>query len=189
MSTLSDFHVPKLLWPALVQLLRVSCPADLRDLDLEARAAVEAELFLRSLTPGIRYGFLGALSALEVSARLRPSSRGKPFSRLDDDHARRHFESWWHAPSLGHAMAKAMKATVVMGFYELPEIRAQLAYAPDAWIAKVARRRMERYADEIRHHEDMLFKPSPIAISLSPDAHDSAKHYDSDSYATTGDPR
>lgn len=162
--TLSTFRVPSLLRPALAQLLRVACPPELRTLGLEARAVEQAELFLRSLTPGIRVGFLGALSALELSATLRPSSLGKPFSRLDDEHALRHFDSWWHSHrAMGHAMAKALKATVVMGYYETREVRERLGYYPDRWIAKVAQRRMASYADEIRAGESALFESQPLS--------------------------
>lgn len=162
--TLSTFRVPSLLRPALAQLLRVACPPELRTLGLEARAVEQAELFLRSLTPGIRVGFLGALSALELSATLRPSSLGKPFSRLDDQLALRHFDSWWHSHrAMGHAMAKALKATVVMGYYETREVRERLGYYPDRWIAKVAQRRMASYADEIRAQESALFDPQPLS--------------------------
>ena len=171
MSTLSErlglsaeFTIPRVLQPALAQLLRVSCPKELEDLDLGPRSAREAELFLRSLTPAIQYGFLFALSALEVSALVRPSSRGRRFSQLDGERAKIHFDTWWNLGGLPHAMAKALKATVIMGFYETQEMRARLGYEPDGWIAKVAQRRMQSYAAEIQRHEKELLERRPLPL-------------------------
>lgn len=161
-ETLSDFRIPRLLRPALAQLLQVTCPPDLRELGLGPRAAEQAELFLRSLTLGIQVGFCGALTALELSALLRPSSRGRLFSQLPLELAEKHFDTWWRVHGLPHAMAKALKATVVMGFYETREMRERLGYQPDSWIAKVAKRRMQSYAAEIERHERELFAADPL---------------------------
>ncbi|PID37961.1 MAG: hypothetical protein CSB49_08075 [Proteobacteria bacterium] len=161
-ETLTDFRIPRLLRPALAQLLQVTCPPDLRELELGSRSAEQAELFLRSLTLGIQVGFCGALSALELSALLRPSSHGRLFSQLPLELAEKHFDTWWRWHGLPHAMAKALKATVVMGFYETREMRERLGYQPDSWIAKVAKRRMQSYAGEIERHQRELFAPDPL---------------------------
>jgi hypothetical protein len=162
METLTDFRIPRLLRPALAQLLRATCPPDLRELGLGSRSAEQAELFLRSLTLGIQVGFCGALTALELSSLLRPSSRGRLFSQLPLELAEKHFDTWWGLHGLPHAMAKALKATVVMGFYETREMRERLGYQPDSWIAKVAKRRMQSYAAEIERHERELYTPEPL---------------------------
>ena len=46
-----------------------------------------------------------------------------------------------------------MKAFLAISYWEHPLIKAQLAYHPEAWIADVARRRIERWSEEIAQHE------------------------------------
>jgi hypothetical protein len=55
---------------------------------------------------------------------------------------------------------------VVMCYYELPEVKEQLGYRPDAYIAAVSRRRLDRYGPEIRAGEAAVLerdRPAPRA--------------------------
>jgi hypothetical protein len=43
-----------------------------------------------------------------------------------------------------------VKGVFVLCYYELPEVKDRLGYHPDAYVAKVAARRLARYGNEIR---------------------------------------
>jgi hypothetical protein len=47
------------------------------------------------------------------------------------------------------AGVRLVKSLVVMCFYELPGVRAQLGYRPHEYIAQVAARRLARYGPDI----------------------------------------
>jgi hypothetical protein len=51
------------------------------------------------------------------------------------------------------ALVQRLKGLVVMCYYELPEVKAEIGYEPDPYIAAVTRRRLESYGAEIRAAE------------------------------------
>lgn len=174
------YRAPGPLRPVLRQLVIVSCPPLLRELDLIEETVAETELFMSSLAPWIRFGMASALAVLELSAPLSPAHLGKRFSQLDRQQATRHFERLWSSGlPLAHAMAKALKASVTQGFYELRPVKQKLGYVPEPWIAAVAKRRLERYGPAIREHERMLFERDPLVATKPADRE----------AAAAGDPR
>src|SRR6266702_3241495 len=63
-------------------------------------------------------------------------------------------------------MVQRLRGLVVMCYYELPEVKVQLGYRPDAYIAAVSRRRVDRYGPEIRAGEAAVVArdlPAPAA--------------------------
>jgi hypothetical protein len=54
-----------------------------------------------------------------------------------------------------------------MAYYEAPEVQAEMGYTPQAWIDKVARRRLELYRDDIDRHQESLVAPDPLPSSLA----------------------
>jgi hypothetical protein len=94
------------------------------------------------------------LRLFDQAARLYPSSRGRPFTRLDDARA----DGYLRRVLYGRggpvaAVLRLVKSVVVLCYYELPEVKARLGYDPDAYVAEVAARRLARYGAEIRAAE------------------------------------
>lgn len=48
-----------------------------------------------------------------------------------------------------------------MCYYELPEVKEQLGYRPDPYIAKVSKRRLASYGAQIRAGEAAALAPDP----------------------------
>ena len=63
-------------------------------------------------------------------------------------------------PGLGLVLQR-IKGLVVMCYYELPDVKDELGYRPDAYIAAVARRRIASYGPQIRAGEIALLAPDP----------------------------
>lgn len=156
-------HHPYKLIPALKQIARVTCPPELHTLNLMDACIDHLELTLDSIPRHLRLALLVGVGLFEYAAMLWPTSRFKPFSQLDEATARQYWDLWWHSESeLLSNFTKAIKAFMVMGYYEQPEIRVQLEFLPEVWIAQVAKKRLERYAEEIQSHEALVTAPDPL---------------------------
>jgi len=147
----------------LSQLVPIACPAEVERLGVVEQVVDGAELFIRSLSPELRAGFTVVLRSFDLSAAVRPSSRGRTFAQLDRARAAEHFARWWHnrLPPV-HAVAKGLKALVAMAYYDLPAVRRALDYQPNQWISKVRERRRERHREAIEAHERELLAPDPL---------------------------
>ena len=146
---------------ALIALAPVICTDAVRG--LEERLADEVELFLRSVPAHVRLALLTALGVFDASARLVPSSWLRSFARLDPARAERHFARFWHSPvGLLHHLARGLKMIVSYAYYELPEVKARLGYDPDAWIDRVRRERLARWADDVAAHDRLVLAPDPL---------------------------
>ncbi|MCA9668394.1 MAG: hypothetical protein KC503_22540 [Myxococcales bacterium] len=173
MATLSDFSMPQVMRRALLALCPIALPEERIDAEDLAETMVDnAELFLRSLAPAGRAAIVVGTIGFEMAAALRPSSLGRTFSRLPREQARAYFDSWWHSknPAL-HNFAKGVKSMLAMTYYELPSVRQELRYHPDAWINKVARERLARFSDEIAAHAERLAAPAPLLDAVGDDDH------------------
>jgi hypothetical protein len=106
----------------------------------------EFDQFLGALRPAARRGLRGLLLAVDQGARLYPRARGRRFARLDDDAA----DAYLRALLARSGTLERVKGVMVMCYYELPESKREIGYEPDPYIAEVAKRRLERYGDEIR---------------------------------------
>jgi len=112
--------------------------------------------------PGMRWSVRGGLAAFDQGARLYPPARGRRFVHLTDDTADAYFRAVAarRGAGLGPALQR-VKGLVVMCYYELPEVKDQLGYRPDAYIAAASRRRLESYSAQIRAGEAALLAPDP----------------------------
>jgi|GEM_PF-2195190 len=121
------------------------------------------ERTLGSFPAPLRIAMLAGLNVFELSAATRPSSRGRRFSQLPREAARRHYESWWSSRVAAlREIASLLKAPLALAYYEQPPIRDRLGYDPDRWIAEAAQRRLARWSIEIRQHEAELLAPDPL---------------------------
>jgi hypothetical protein len=138
------------------------CPPELRTGGLTGRLLAEFEAMLGVWPPGLRWSVRGGLAAFDQGARLYPPARGRRFAHLGDDIADAYFRAVLarRGAGLGPAVQR-IKGLVVMCYYELPEVKDQLGYRPDAYIAAASRRRLASYGAQIRAGEAALLAPDP----------------------------
>ncbi len=117
----------------------------------------EFEATLSALSPSVRRLVVVGLVAFDRGARLYPRARGRRFARLDDATAQAYLRL-----ALARVPALALiKGVVVMCYYELPEVKEQIGYRPDDYIALVSRRRLATYGPQILAGEAaVLAQPS-----------------------------
>jgi len=155
---------PRQLGPAarriVVRFAEIVCPPQVRAGGLTDKLLAEFELLLGALPPGVRSPALAGLVAFDQGARLYPAARGRRFVHLGDDAADAYYRAVVARPGAGPALQR-IKGLVVMCYYELPEVKEQLGYRPDAYIAAVSRRRLESYGAQIRAGEAALLAPGP----------------------------
>lgn len=145
-----DFRLPRAARDALAALTPVVCPPDVGPLGLTGAVVDHAELMIGSFPAPMRAGLLVGLGAFEASRRLTFASPEAAFAR------------WWGLPGPFHALAKGLKAILVLGYYEHPVIRQQLGYDADAYVADAVRRRQARFADDLARYERVVRAPEPL---------------------------
>jgi hypothetical protein len=133
----------------LVRFAEVACPPQVRTEQRTERVLAEFALLSCALRPAPRRALGFAFAALDQGARLYPAARGRRFARLDDRVA----DAYLRALLARVGLVERLKGLIVMCYYELPEVKAEIGYAPDPYIAAVARRRLESYGAEIRAAE------------------------------------
>jgi hypothetical protein len=141
-----------------IRFAEVACPPELRTLSLADALTAQFESMLGVLSPALRRSVPAGLLAFDQGARLYPPARGRRFTRLSDQVADRYFRAVLTSRRGGLGVAlQRLKALVVMCYYELPEVKQQLGYAPDQYIAAVSKRRLATYGAEIRLGAAALF--------------------------------
>lgn len=113
----------------------------------------EVEAFLGSVPALERAGIVAALWAIEL--------RGGGFSSLAPAEAEALFARWWESPAL-HPAARILKMVVSFAWWELPEVKREMGYAPDRWIAEASARRLASWKDEIALGERAPLAPDPL---------------------------
>jgi hypothetical protein len=127
----------------------VVCPPGVRDGKRLDGVLREFGEMTDVLQPAARRALAAAFVAIDQGARLAPRSRGRRLVRLGDAAA----GAYLGALLARSGMAERLKSLVVMCYYELPEVKAEIGYDPDPYIAFVSERRLERYGDEIKAAE------------------------------------
>jgi hypothetical protein len=142
----------------LIRFAEIACPPELRTLSLADALTARFETMLGVLSPTLRRSVPAGLLAFDQGARLYPAARGRRFTRLGDQVADRYFRAVLGSRRGGLAVAlQRLKGLVVMCYYDLPEVKQSIGYAPEEYIAAVSRRRLETYGAEIRAGEAALF--------------------------------
>lgn len=155
--------LPQRLRPAVAAIAQVvtntACERD----GLTAEVVDGVDEILATFPPHLRWGLLLGLSLFEFTARLWPSARLRPFSRVAPPAALRIFSAWWHSPVFAiRQWAKGIKSLVALVYWDHPHIRERIGFTPEAWIAKVAARRLASYGPQIAAHRDRVLAPSPL---------------------------
>jgi hypothetical protein len=138
----------------VVRLAEVVCPPQVRTGEVMAGLLTEFEALLGSLPAGLRLLIPSGLVAFDQGARLYPRARGRRFVRLADPDADSYFRAVlaWRHGVLATPLQR-MKGLVVMCYFEVPEVKEQLGYRPDSYIAEVSLRRLSSYGAQIRAAE------------------------------------
>ncbi|HEV2933801.1 MAG TPA: hypothetical protein VGY96_11775 [Streptosporangiaceae bacterium] len=146
----------------VVRLAEVACPQEVRAGDVMDGLLAEFESLLGALPTGARRLVQGGLVALDQGARLYPRAHGRRFAGLGDDDADAYFRAIVARPRGGLAASvQRIKGLVIFCYYEQPEVKEQLGYRPDGYIAEVSRRRLSRYGAQIRAGEAASLGPDP----------------------------
>jgi hypothetical protein len=117
------------------------------------RVLAEFEQMLGALAPTARKALSAALVVIDQGARLYPRSRGRRFSRLNDQAAEAYIRALLGWGLVGE-LVQRIKGLVVMCYYELPVVQREIGYDPAPYIAAVSRRRLESYGPQIREAEE-----------------------------------
>ena len=145
---------------ALVRVVTAG-ESDRRGLTAEVAQAVGEVLV--PFPAHLRAGLLAGLATFDQLARMRPSSRGRAFSRLSPELAERVFKAWWHSPIFPvRQWAKGIKGVVALAYWDHPEVRGAIGFAPEGWIAHVTERRQRDYAADIAAHAERVTAPNPL---------------------------
>jgi hypothetical protein len=138
----------------VVRLAETACPPEVRTGGRAARVLAEFESLLPVLPPAVRRAVRAGLAAFDQGARLYPAARGRRFASLGDVTADSYFLAVLSRRGAGlGTLLQRIKGLVVMCYYELPDVKDELGYRPDAYIAAVAGRRLASYGSQIRAGE------------------------------------
>jgi hypothetical protein len=136
------------------RLAQVACPPQVPAADVMNELLDEFESLLRALPAALRRLFPVWLVAFDQGARLYSRAHGRRFVRLSDADADAYFRAVLARRRGGLATSlQRIKGLIIMCYYELPEVKEQLGYQPDAYIAEVSRRRLSSYGAQIRAGE------------------------------------
>ena len=113
------------------------------------RVLAEFELMLGALAPAARKALTTAVLALDHGARLYPRSRGRRFTRLDDQAAEAYIRALLARGGVPAQLVQRLRGLVVMCYYELTPVQREIGYHPGPYVAAVSRRRLESYGPEI----------------------------------------
>ena len=113
------------------------------------RVLAEFELMLGALAPAARKALTTAIVALDHGARLYPRSRGRRFTRLDDQAAEAYIRALLARGGVPAQLVQRLRGLVVMCYYELPTVQREIGYDPAPYIAAVSRRRLDSYGPDI----------------------------------------
>lgn len=125
----------------IARFAEVACPPQVRQSGRVDGLLAEFEAMLGALAPAVRRLLPLVLMLFDESARLYPRAHGRRFASLGDDAA----GAYLAAVLPRSSASQRVKSLIIMCYYELPEVKAELGYAPDAYIAEVSRRRLATY--------------------------------------------
>lgn len=160
MSTLADYTMSRATRDVLRPIARIVCTDEVEALGLTEDVLAHAELTLRSFPPLVRLGLVAGAKLFDASAI---AFYGKRFSRLPRPQQEAWFERWWSSErTVLRQFAKGAKALVSLAYWEHPVVRRRLEYHPERWIAEVAARRLDAFAEDIARHDRLVLEPDPL---------------------------
>lgn len=164
-ATLATYRHSHRIRRVLASIAPLACPPEIEELGLVDAVVDHVELSMRSLPDLVRTGLVAGLTSYELLSRAIPRNLGRAASGLDRDRAARYFELWRTSRiGLQRELIKGVKGLLCIGYYEQQAVKEQIGYLPEEWIAKVKRRRLQVYADDINRHEASLIQPEPLPL-------------------------
>ena len=168
MSVMANYAISPGLRGILRPMTRIVCTAEVEAAGLTEAVIDHVELTLRSIPWFARHGMRATLWAFELGALLWPRGALTRFSRLPPERQEAYFAAWWDGPSAtARQLIKGAKGLIALGYWDHPEVRKRLEYHPEAWIAKVAAQRLNRFAGEIAAHDALVLAPAPLKAALA----------------------
>jgi len=155
----------------VMRFAEVVCPPQVRTGGLAGQVLAEFESLLDVVPPAVRSSARAGLVAFDRGARLYLPARGRRFVHVADDVADAYYRAVLARRGAGLALQR-VKGLVVMCYYELPEVKEQLGYRPDAYIAAVSQRRLKSYGAQIRAGEAAALAPGDPVPGTPRDAPD-----------------
>lgn len=147
--------------PVVARFTEIVCPPEVQAERRTERVLAEFELLLGVLQPAARRALTAAFLAFDRGARLYPPSKGRRFARLDDQVADAYLRALLARRDGMADLVRRLRGLIVMCYYELPEVKEEIGYRPDPYIAAVSRRRLASYGAEIRAGEAAVLAPDP----------------------------
>jgi hypothetical protein len=137
----------------VARFAEVVCPPQVRSHQRTDRVLDEFELMMGALPPIARRTLVTAFLAMDRGARLYPRSRGRRFARLDDQTADAYLRALLARRGGLADAVRRLRGLIALCYYDLPDVKEELGYRPEPYIAEVSRRRLASYAAEIRRGE------------------------------------
>jgi len=141
---------------------QVACPPQVRAAGRTDQVIGEFELLLGVTQPGPRRLLLLGFQVVDQRARLYPPARGRRLARLSDQVAADYLGGLLTGSGAVAGVAKRLKGLIVMSYYDLPEVHAEIGYQPAPYIAAVSKRRLDSYGDQIRAGERAVLAGTPL---------------------------
>ena len=82
-------------------------------------------------------------AVIDQGARLYPARRGRSLHTADEAAAQRYVRAVLARPGTARELVRRLASLVVMCYYEQPEVKEEIGYRPDPYLAEVTRRRLE----------------------------------------------
>ncbi len=153
-----SYHHTATTRAVLEALVPVICPPEaqaLRD-QIVADMALQFDTIPPILQRAVGLGF----ATYDVGALPRYFKRARS---LTGAKAEAYFQSWEHGFTPVHVQfARLVNQLMSLTCYEQPAMMERIGYRPAAWMAKVTKKRLTVFADEIRNQEAQLIAPDPL---------------------------
>jgi hypothetical protein len=146
----------------VVRFAETVCPPQVRTGHVMGGLLTEFESLLGALPAGMRWLIPSGLVAFDQCARFYPRAHGRRFVTLRDADADAYCRAVLGMRRRAPATAvQRIKGLVVMCYFEVPDVKEQLGYRPDSYIAEVSLRRLSSYGPQIRAGEAAALGPDP----------------------------
>lgn len=144
----------------LERLVELTSPLAVGSHARRAGTLQKIDSYVSGLPAAARLALRAAVATVDQGARLYPRARGRRLATLGDDVAGRYLRFLLDSRvGVIRSTAAPLRSLIALCAYDVPEVRTRIGYDPEPHIARVARRRMERFGEEIRRIEQPALTP------------------------------
>ena len=167
MKQIAKYKISRSSRRILRAFIPIACPPQCEEMGLEEDVIDHLEESLNALPLAIQRGLMLGLGAFDASAALIPKHFGKRFHRLNRKDATAYFLAWKSSQNpIQHEFIKGLKGLLCLAHFDMPMVKARIDYHPDVWVEKVKKRRLIKYAAEIKKQRDSIFEPDPLPTDI-----------------------